>query len=272
VRRFGTRAVVASGLLLVTLALAGYQTLGIATPIWVLGGLFLIQGAGMGTVMPPATEAVMSVVPRERAGSGSALTNTTRQVAAALGVAVLGSILAQVYRGQLGPHLTALPAQARGAAGGSITATQAVAARLGAGSPAGRDLAAFADTAFVHAMHITTLISAAITLLGVLVVMIWMPGRSGRTVQATVAGPAAGAAEAASDAQPVPAMAPARAAGGVPNGPFTPAGAITSAGEAGAAGSSADETGADETGAAGAYADEAGAAGAYAAAPARAEG
>ena len=257
VRRFGTRMVVASGLLVVAVALAGYQTLGITTPIWVLGGLFFIQGAGMGTVMPPATEAVMSVVPRERAGSGSALTNTTRQVAAALGVAVLGSILAQAYRGQLGPHLTALPAQARGAAEGSITATQAVAARLGAGSPAGRDLAAFADTAFVHAMHITTLISAVITLLGVLVVVIWMPGRSGRTAQATVAAPAAGAAQAPTHAEPVPAMAPAQVTAAEPDGPVTPAAVLASAGEAGAAGS---------------YAGEAGSAGSYAAAPARAEG
>jgi EmrB/QacA subfamily drug resistance transporter len=224
-RRFGTRAVVASGLLVVTVALAGYQMLGLTTPIWVLAGLFLIQGAGMGTVMPPSTEAVMSVVPRERAGSGSALTNTARQVAGALGVAVLGSILAQAYRVQLSPHLTALPAQARGAAAGSITATQAVADRLGAGSPAGRDLAAFADDAFVHAMHITTLISAAITLLGVLVVMIWMPRRSGRAAPATVAQPAAGAAEVASHARPAPALEPARAA------------AVASAGEAGMAGS-----------------------------------
>jgi EmrB/QacA subfamily drug resistance transporter len=224
-RRFGTRAVVSSGLLVVTVALAGYQLLGLTTPIWVLGGLFLIQGAGMGTVMPPSTEAVMSVVPRERAGSGSALTNTARQVAGALGVAVLGSILAQAYRAQLSPHLTALPAQARGAAAGSITATQAVAGRLGAGSPAGRDLAAFADAAFVHAMHITTLISAAITLLGVLVVMIWMPGRSGRPAPAAVAEPAAGAAQVASHTRPVPALEPVRAA------------AVTAAGEAGAAGS-----------------------------------
>jgi EmrB/QacA subfamily drug resistance transporter len=232
-RRFGTRAVVASGLLVVTVALAGYQMLGLTTPIWVLAGLFLIQGAGMGTVMPPSTEAVMSVVPRERAGSGSALTNTARQVAGALGVAVLGSILAQAYRSQLSPHLTALPAQARGAAAGSITATHAVAGRLGAGSPAGRDLAAFADAAFVHAMHITTLISAAITLLGVLVVMIWMPGRSGRPAPATVAEPAAGAAEVASHARPVPALEPVRAAATVPDGPVMAAGAVTAAGEAG---------------------------------------
>ena len=113
VRRFGAKWVVASGLLLVTAALISYQLLNVATPIWVLALAFFIQGAGMGLVMPPATEAVMSVVPRERAGAGSALTNTARQVSGALGVAVLGSILAQAYRTQLGPHLSALPAPAR---------------------------------------------------------------------------------------------------------------------------------------------------------------
>jgi EmrB/QacA subfamily drug resistance transporter len=174
VRRFGAKAVGVTGLLTVTVALAGYQLLGTATPIWVLGVIFFIQGAGMGSVMPSATEAVMSVVPRERAGSGSALTNTARQVGGALGVAVLGSIVAQAYRGQLSPHLAALPPAARNAATGSIAATQAVASRLG---PAGARLNGFADTAFVHAMHVTTVISAAITLAGALVVLAWMPGR-----------------------------------------------------------------------------------------------
>jgi hypothetical protein len=67
----------------------------------------------------------MSVVSRERAGAGSALTNTARQVSGALGVAVLGSVLAQAYRSQLSPHLGNLPASARNAATGSITASQA---------------------------------------------------------------------------------------------------------------------------------------------------
>jgi EmrB/QacA subfamily drug resistance transporter len=175
VGRYGAKAVGASGLLLVAIALAGYQALGTTTPIWVLGVVFFIQGAGMGAVMPSATEAVMSVVPRERAGSGSALTNTARQVAGALGVAVLGSILAQAYRGQLSPHLAALSPAARNAATGSITATQTVASRLGT---AGVRLDGFADSAFVHAMHVTTVVSAAITLAGALVVLIWMPGRT----------------------------------------------------------------------------------------------
>ena len=207
VRRYGTKAVVASGLLVVTAALAGYQMLGTATPIWVLAALFFVQGAGMGSVMPPATEAVMSVVPRERAGAGSALTNVARQVSGALGVAVLGSILAQVYRGQLSPHLGALPAAARGAATGSIEATQAVAAKLGSGSIAGRDLAVFADSAFMHAMHITTLISAVITLLGALVVVAWMPGRGAGARRAAAAEAPARATELAGHDEPVPAAA-----------------------------------------------------------------
>ena len=186
VRRYGTKAVAATGLITVAVALGGYLLLGLSTPIWVLAVIFFVQGAGMGTVMPPATEAVMSVVPRERAGSGSALTNTARQVAGALGVAVLGSILAQVYRGQLSPHLTTLPASAQNAATGSITATDTVAAKLG---HAGLRLDQFGDAAFVHAMHVTTAISAVIILAGALVVLVWMPGRA--AAAAPVAQPAA---------------------------------------------------------------------------------
>jgi len=206
VRRFGAKAVVSTGLLLVTVALISYQLLAISTPIWVLAVAFFIQGAGMGLVMPPSTEAVMSVVPRERAGAGSALTNTARQVSGALGVAVLGSVLAQVYRTQLSPHLANLPATARDAATSSITASQAVAAKLG---PAGQELARLADSSFVHAMHITTLISAAITLLGALVVMRWMPGRAAATRPAPVAGTLGSAAAPAAAVAPVrdPALA-----------------------------------------------------------------
>src|SRR5256885_6992689 len=111
--------------------IAAYATLGTATPIWVLAVMFGIQGAAIGGPMPAATAAVMDVLPRERAGAGSALTTTARQVAVALSVAILGSILAEFYRNALSPSLTALPAAARSAASSSITATQAVAQQLG---------------------------------------------------------------------------------------------------------------------------------------------
>ena len=192
VKRFGPKAVCTTGVLMVAAALAGYHFLGTATPIWVLEVIFFIQGAGMGSVMPPATEAVMSVVPRSRSGAGSAITNTSRQVAVALGVAVLGSVLAQAYRGQLAPQLSALSPAARTAATTSIAQTQAIAQQLG---PAGHGLLTAADAAFVHAMHVSALISVIIAVLGAVAIWAWMPGRP--VPRAAAAGPAAGTGTAA---------------------------------------------------------------------------
>jgi EmrB/QacA subfamily drug resistance transporter len=174
VRKYGAKAVGGAGMLVMTLAIAGYALLGTTTPIWVLGVFFAIQGVGSGAVMPSATAAVMDVLPRERAGAGSALTNTSRQVGVALGVAVLGSILAEAYRSKLQPVLATLPTAARNAAGQSIAATQATAQQLGA---RGHGLLAPADTAFASAMHITTLIAAAMMLAGTFVILRWMPGK-----------------------------------------------------------------------------------------------
>jgi EmrB/QacA subfamily drug resistance transporter len=176
-RRFGAKLVAATGLAIVTGALIGYHSLSTATPIAMLEAVFLLQGIGVGIVMPTATESVMSVIPRERGGAGSAITNTSRQVAVALGVAVLGSILAQAYRGRLLPDLTVLPPGARTAATQSVAATQAAAARLGS---AGARLVSLADQSFVQAMHITTLVAAAIAAIGAVLIAMWMPGTRGR--------------------------------------------------------------------------------------------
>jgi EmrB/QacA subfamily drug resistance transporter len=174
VRKYGAKVPSTIGMFVMTAVIACYATLGTATPIWVLGLMFAIQGAAIGVIMPAATAAVMDVLPRERAGAGSALTNVSRQVAVALSVAVLGSILAVFYRTSLSPSLAGLPAGVRGTASSSITATQAVAQQLGS---AGRSLLGPANTAFVHSMHITTLVAALLALAGALVVLRWMPGR-----------------------------------------------------------------------------------------------
>jgi DHA2 family integral membrane protein (MFS transporter) len=71
-------------------------------PQWVIEIMMVGFGVGMGLVMTPATNAIMSAVPREKAGAGSAVNNTVRQVAGALGVAILGSLLAVVFRSHLG--------------------------------------------------------------------------------------------------------------------------------------------------------------------------
>ncbi len=177
VARFGAKAVAASGLAVVTGALIGYHSLTATTPIIGLECIFFLQGAGMGIVMPTATESVMSVIPRERGGAGSAITNTSRQVAVALGVAVLGSILARAYRADLAPDLHVLPVASRAAATQSLAATQSAAARLGHG---GEGLASLAERSFVHAMHVTTVFSAVIAASGAVLIAMWMPGRRAR--------------------------------------------------------------------------------------------
>jgi len=117
---------------------------------------------------------VMSVVPRERGGAGSAITNTSRQVSVALGVAVLGSILARAYRTTLSPHLAALPPAVRATASQSIAATAAVAQLAGSGR---RLLLAAADQSFVHAVRLTTVVSIGIAVAGAVLVATWMPAR-----------------------------------------------------------------------------------------------
>jgi EmrB/QacA subfamily drug resistance transporter len=174
VSRFGAKAVAASGLAVVTGALIGYHSLTATTPAIALECIFFLQGAGMGIVMPTATESVMSVIPRETSGAGSAITNTSRQVAVALGVAVLGSILARTYRADVAPGLHVLPAGKRAAATQSIAATESAAARLG---HEGAGLISLAESSFVHAMHVTTVFSAVIAASGAVLMAIWMPGR-----------------------------------------------------------------------------------------------
>jgi EmrB/QacA subfamily drug resistance transporter len=184
VSRYGARTVGATGLLLNAVSIAAYALLGTSSPIWILVVAFAVQGAGIGVAMPAATAAVMDVLPRERAGAGSALTNTARQVAVALGVAVLGSILAESYRSHMSPTLAHLPAAASNTAAQSVSATQAIAEQLGA---AGRFLIEPGNVAFVDAMHITTVIAAAISVAGGLMVLRWMPGKQRPTMDEQVA-------------------------------------------------------------------------------------
>jgi EmrB/QacA subfamily drug resistance transporter len=183
VRRFGPKAVGAGGMFLVVIGLLGFASLSQSSPIWQLALYFFIQGAGMANVLPPATESIMASVPRDRAGVGSAVQNTVRQVGGALGVAVLGSLISNVYRSHIDPALTGLPAGVRNAASSSISAAYAVAAH--AGPVAGR-LTRSANDAFVTAMHWAAGASAVVAILGVIVVLLWIPRRS-----ATIATPTA---------------------------------------------------------------------------------
>ena len=97
VERVGTKRVVTAGLLVVSVALLALSFLQTDTPYPLAISGFCVMAVGMGMTMAPATESVMGSLPREKAGVGSAVNDTTRQVGGALGVAVIGSVVSSIY-------------------------------------------------------------------------------------------------------------------------------------------------------------------------------
>jgi EmrB/QacA subfamily drug resistance transporter len=184
VRRYGPRAVMAVGMALGMVSLGMFAFVTATTPVWIVAALAFLQGVALANVMPPATESVMSSLPREKAGVGSAVSNTIRQVGGALGVAVLGSVLSASYRGSVTPYVAGLPVPARATAAESISGGYAVAARIGA---AGRTLIGHVNDSFVHAMHYAAIGSAVVCLVGLVVVVIWLPRHSGAPLPVPVA-------------------------------------------------------------------------------------
>src|SRR4051794_1169983 len=169
--RLGARIPVVIGLLTIAAGLAWGATLEVGTAYGVLAGWLALTGAGLGLTITPAMDAVLGEIPEEHRGSGTALTMALRQVGGALGVAVLGSLASAAYTGRL--DLSGLPAQAAAAAHDSVAGGMAVARALG--SPA---LAENVAGAYVHAMTVVLLTTAALALVGALLAALRLPARA----------------------------------------------------------------------------------------------
>jgi EmrB/QacA subfamily drug resistance transporter len=178
VPRLGARVLVGSGLLISAVGLlviaggreGGYPPL--------LAGMLTI-GLGMGLAMTPATDAVMGSLPRARAGVGSAVNDTTRQIGAAFGVAVVGSVFSSLYRDAMDGPLAALPPPLREIAADSLGAALSVAAE--AGGPTSDALVASARAAFLDAFGWSLAITAAVAAAAALLAFALLPARETRT-------------------------------------------------------------------------------------------
>ena len=173
VHRFGARAVCSLGMVTAAAGLGGLATLHRGTAIWQFEVILFVFGAGMSHVLPPATAQIVATLPEDEAGTSSAVNNTFRQVGGSIGIAVLGSVLAGLYRGQIRPELGVLPAGIRSQAESSITAT--LEALQVAGGRA-RELVRPAEDAFIHAMRLTWLVAAIVVFAGAIVVFLVLPG------------------------------------------------------------------------------------------------
>jgi EmrB/QacA subfamily drug resistance transporter len=174
--RFGAKIATAFGLLVTALSLALLATVQVASGDLLIGSVLAIAGFGLGVAMTPATDAIMGALPKEQAGVGSAVNDTTREIGGAIGVAVLGSVFSAVYADRMASIASALPAEVGTVVRDSIGGALAVASEVG-GAP-GAAITAAARSAFVDGMATASLIGMGVAVAGAVVALVWLPARA----------------------------------------------------------------------------------------------
>ncbi|MCL2585694.1 MAG: MFS transporter [Streptosporangiales bacterium] len=170
--KIGVRPVTFAGLLGVA---AGTFLIGLLGPHsgYVPAGIAVgVLGGGIGLASPAGTSAIMDSVPADSYGVGSALNDVTRELGAALGIALAGSILSDGYTRQITAAAAHLPPSARSAVTSSVAAALPAAAKLG---PQGKALAASAKAAFCHGMWLSSLTLAILVAAGAVFILFLRP-------------------------------------------------------------------------------------------------
>jgi EmrB/QacA subfamily drug resistance transporter len=178
-KRIGTKIVVAGGLVLMSAGFVVAAGVGVDSAYWgrIIASMTLMA-AGLALASSPATDAIMGAVLPEKAGAGSAVNDTTRELGGTLGVAVVGSVMASVYGAHVVHSLTSLgaPAAAAAAAQQSVVAGLTAAAHL---PPALQGGAAHAARqAFVDGLSAGSLVAAAGTAAAAAAALAFLPARA----------------------------------------------------------------------------------------------
>ena len=178
--RFGTKVIVATGLMMVAGFYAWVSTGSATTSYATIAAQMVLFGIGMGFTSAPATEAIMDVVPRAKAGVGSAVNDATRLLGGTLGVAVIGSVYASLFASRLTERLPAgLPRQLKQTAHSSVGAALTVADGLDAAgqSALAGHVHSAASTAFFHGFSTGNLVAAGVSAAGVLMAVALLPAQ-----------------------------------------------------------------------------------------------
>jgi EmrB/QacA subfamily drug resistance transporter len=175
--RLGLGMTVSAGLVILAAGLVSMRALEVGSTYLDLTWPLLILSTGIGLCTAPTTSAIMTAAPDDKQGVASAVNDTTREVGAALGIAVAGSMLAAQYTNTLAPTLAQFPDPVRDSATGSLAEALAVSERIG---PAGAQLAELAEAAFLRAMDASLTVMAIVVVVAAVFVAIWSPGRDGR--------------------------------------------------------------------------------------------
>ena len=179
--RLGAQRVVGTGMFVVAAGMFLVSRLGISTGYAMIATTMVIIATGMALTMAPLTNSILAGVPRAKAGIGSAMNDTTRELGGALGIAVLGSLVTSQFSSSLSRALASLPPQAAAVARTSLAGALSVAARMG---PAGEELARAARQAFVDGMSIAVTAGAAVIAVAAVTALRFLPAQA-QEVEAT---------------------------------------------------------------------------------------
>ncbi|MFJ8084362.1 MFS transporter [Streptomyces sp. NPDC096205] len=162
-RRFGPRRMVCAGFCLTAAAVVLLTAMGSQDDTGLLLAGFVLLGFGLETTLFGAYESMLSEAPVEQAGGAAAIGETSYQLGAGIGIALLGTVMNAAYAPGVA-SVPGVPASASVSAGHSLGEAYAVAGRLG--GEAGVALRRVARDSFVHGLHVTLLVSAALLLMG----------------------------------------------------------------------------------------------------------
>ncbi|QKT13492.1 MFS transporter [Rhodococcus sp. W8901] len=136
----------------------------------------VVAAFGLGLCTAPATTAIVQNTPTANQGVASAVNDATREIGAAIGVALAGSILAAGYGRHIQPAVDAVPEQAEQPVGDSLAAALEVSKLAG---PQGDQLAEFAKESFLHGMQEASFVLAGVLFVTAVVLGVWAPGGRG---------------------------------------------------------------------------------------------
>jgi len=178
--RFGTKLIVAGGLLFVACFYAWVSTVSATTHYGTIAAQMVLYGVGMGFTSAPATEAIMGVVSNDKAGVGSAVNDATRLLGGTLGVAVIGSVYASLYSSRLTSTLPArLPLSLARAAHQSVGAALQAAGRLSQAGQTGLagEVHQVASGAFIHGLSAGCLVAGGVAIAGAIMAAVLLPAQ-----------------------------------------------------------------------------------------------
>ena len=173
--RIGERLAISGGLLITGAGLGIMAALTPASPYWLMVIALVTTAGGLSLFMPPSTHAIVTSLPKHKAGVGSAVNDTTREVGAAIGIAVLGTLLTVGYRSGMRSEVGGLPEAAADTASDSIGAALRVARDLPAEHAAA--LTGSAVDAFNRGMTLAMGVAAALLALTAAATYLLFPRR-----------------------------------------------------------------------------------------------